>query len=126
MIKKITQYILILCLLFLFSRCGNPKDETEPQNLYFYVTADKIYRVWTDTVQGDEIVYFCGDDALLTDILDTDEKLAENSEFVCQPEDVSAAPGEDESGLRHEIHRSDNRITYSGSDMHERGENFAV
>ena len=184
--KKITRHILILCLLFLSSGCGNPKDETEPKNLYFYqelyetdqitlttraqyydldtitetdihiqgykvkayeegslfrliiepvgdleqerlnlyfyVTADKIYRVWTDIVQGDEIIYFCGNDALLTDILDTDEKLVENSEIVCQPEDASATPGEGESGLRYELYRSGNQIIYSRSDVQPNGE----
>lgn len=88
--------------------------EQERLNLYFYVTADKIYRVCSDVFQGD--------DALFTDILDTDEKLVENSEIVCQSEDVSVAPKEGESGLQYEIHRSGNQITYSRSDVQPNGE----
>lgn len=94
----------------------------ERLNLYLYVTADKIYRVWTDVFQGEAIVAACGDDVLLTDILDTDEKLVENSEIVCRPEDMSVVPREGESGLRYEIHREGDRIIYSRSDVQPNGE----
>ena len=68
----------------------------EPINIFFYVTPDKIYLIsrFVQTEPGGTVRYFFGGDELITEILDTDEKLVNNSLIVCQEEEV-----EDNTGI---------------------------
>lgn len=69
-------------------------------NTYFYVTDSEIYRISPSIVEGDEIITFYNDDALMVSILDTDEKLIEYGELLCSPEGM-------EDSLREENEESD-------------------
>lgn len=62
----------------------------EPINMYFYVTPDKIYLIsrYVQTEPGGTAHYYFGGDELITEILDTDEKLVNNSLIVCQEEEA--------------------------------------
>ncbi len=88
----------------------------EPLNIYFYVTADKIYRIlpYAQPEPGGRSIDLYDDDNLLTETLDTDEKLQNNSIVVCQEEE-----------LQHEyssITKDGNRITYYLSETKVNGE----
>lgn len=58
--------------------------------MYFYVTADKIYLIsrYVQTESDGFDHYFFGGDELFTELLDTDEKLVNNSIIVCQEEEI--------------------------------------
>lgn len=58
--------------------------------MYFYVTADKIYLIsrYVQTEPDGFDHYFFGGDELFTELLDTDEKLVNNSIIVCQEEEI--------------------------------------
>lgn len=62
----------------------------EPMNIYFYVTADKIYRIlpYAQPEPGGKSIDLYDDDNLLTETLDTEEKLQDNSILVCQEEEL--------------------------------------
>lgn len=58
--------------------------------MYFYVTADKIYLInrYVQAEPDGFDHYFFGGDELFTELLDTDEKLVNNSIIVCQEEEI--------------------------------------
>ncbi|MDE7131918.1 MAG: hypothetical protein K2O65_09000, partial [Lachnospiraceae bacterium] len=62
----------------------------EPLSIYFYVTANKIYRIlpYAQPEPGGRSIDLYDDDNLLTETLDTDEKLQNNSIVVCQEEEL--------------------------------------
>lgn len=62
----------------------------EPMNIYFYVAADKIYRIlpYAQPEPGGKSIDLYDDDNLLTETLDTEEKLQDNSILVCQDEEL--------------------------------------
>lgn len=91
-------------------------------NIYFYVTEDKIYRLWSYIFDGDELITFYDDDKLLTEILDTDEKLVNNSEVVCQSENVICELEPEEHGMRYRITNNGNTIVYGRSDVEASGD----
>lgn len=89
--------------------------------MYLYVTEDKIYRVWSWIYQDDHIISL-NDTDFMVSVLDTDEKLIENSVIVCQMENVSVDEEDGEGRYRYSIIREDNLITYNRSDMQPNGE----
>ena len=91
----------------------------ERLNIYLYVTEDKIYRLWSYTNQEDEIIEFYNDDKMLIKYLNTDEKLVENGEVVCQSEEVSE---ETEPGVDYSILYTEDKVIYSRCDKRENGE----
>ncbi len=88
-------------------------------NIYFYVTSEKIYRIWSYIYQGEEVIEFYDNDELLTKYLDTDEKLIENGEIVCQSEEM---PEEKESSTKSSISLTENKVIYRRYDVQENGE----
>lgn len=88
-------------------------------NIYFYVTSDKIYRLYSYTYQDGETIEFYDNDELLVQYLDTDEKLVENGTIVCQSE--STAELIDQNSI-YSITADGNRVTYSRTDVNVNGE----
>ncbi|MBO5209443.1 MAG: hypothetical protein J6B68_08875 [Lachnospiraceae bacterium] len=88
----------------------------EIMNIYFYVTPDKIYRLrsYVQPQPGGEIYYFYNDDELLVKMLDTDEKLIDNGEIVCQEEEMEKEYSS--------ITRDGDKITYCLLDIKVNGE----
>lgn len=93
----------------------------ERLNMYLYVTEDKIYRVWSWIYQDGHIISL-NDTDFMVSVLDTDEKLIENSVIVCQMENVSVDEEDGEGRYRYSIIREDNLITYNRYDMQPNGE----
>lgn len=56
-------------------------------HIYLYVTAEQIYRIYTWTMENAEVIYFDNDDERLKEILDTDEKIIDHADIVCQEEE---------------------------------------
>lgn len=94
----------------------------ERWNIYFYVTEDKIYRFWPYVYQDGQYITFYDDDGLLVSILDTDEKLVENSVIVCQAENILVDEEDGGGRYRFRISKEDDLITYSRSDVQPNGE----
>ena len=88
----------------------------EPLNIYFYVTADKIYRIlpYAQPELGGRSIDLYDDDNLLTETLDTDEKLQNNSIVVCQEEELQQEYSS--------ITKDGNKITYYLSETKVNGE----
>lgn len=88
----------------------------EPLNIYFYVTADKIYRIlpYAQLEPGGRSIDLYDDDNLLTETLDTDEKLQNNSIVVCQEEELQQEYSS--------ITKDGNKITYCLSETKVNGE----
>ncbi|MCM1184072.1 MAG: hypothetical protein NC337_11940, partial [Roseburia sp.] len=82
----------------------------ERTNIYFYVTRDQIYRLSASVIQGSRVVSFVNDDDMLVKLFDTEEKLMENGQIVCQEEEL--ADGEEGYGAHTTITRDGNRILY--------------
>lgn len=91
-------------------------------NIYFYVTADEIYRLWSYVIQDQELITFYNDDELLMELLDTDEKLIENGELVCCKEDVADELESGEVGTHFSIHHSRSQVEYNRTDVKPNGE----
>ena len=96
----------------------------ERLNIYFYVTADKIYRLWSYVDKDGESIEFYNDDALLMETLDTDEKLIENGELVCCKENIEDETDSAEPGKHVTIHQNENRITYNRVDIMSNGSRY--
>ncbi|MGN0280454.1 MAG: hypothetical protein ACI4C4_13970 [Lachnospiraceae bacterium] len=88
----------------------------ENMNIYFYVTEDKIYRLrpYVQPQPNGETYYFYDDDELLTQMLNTDEKVMNNGEIVCQEEETD----EEYSSIK----VNGNQITYSRHETKPNGE----
>ncbi|MBD5526415.1 MAG: hypothetical protein HDR04_18855 [Lachnospiraceae bacterium] len=88
----------------------------EPLNIYFYVTSDKIYRIlpYAQPEPGGRSIDLYDDDNLLTETLDTDEKLQNNSIVVCQEEELQQEYSS--------ITKDGNKITYYLSETKVNGE----
>lgn len=97
-------------------------DETR-MNIYFYVTSDKIYRIFYPDLQN---IGFLdadrNDDILLMSMLDTDEKLIDNGELVCCPEGVEDMLEEGEAGTHTSVDLQGNQILYNRMDIKENGD----
>lgn len=88
----------------------------ENMNIYFYVTEDKIYRLrpYVQPQPNGETYYFYDDDELLIQMLDTDEKVMNNGEIVCQEEET----GKEYSSIK----VNGDQITYSLHEIKVNGE----
>lgn len=93
----------------------------ERLNIYFYVTPDKIYRLWSYDVHDDEHIEFYNNDTLLMETLNTDEKLLENAELVCCMEDIPDELEAAETGKHVTIVQNGEQITYNRVDIGESG-----
>ncbi|MDE7403921.1 MAG: hypothetical protein K2M81_02315 [Lachnospiraceae bacterium] len=97
--------------------------EYERLNQYFYVTEDKIYRLWPSYYSEDrqEVIRFY-DDALFTAFLNTDEKLIEEGKIVCQSEELESSQEEKEERICYSISKNNDQITYSYQELKVNGE----
>ena len=88
-------------------------------NIYFYVTSEKIYRIWGYIRQDEKLIEFYDNDELIVKYLDTDEKLIENGEIVCQCEEITK---ENEEGSNVSISVFEDKVVYSRCDIKVNGE----
>ena len=96
-------------------------DETR-MNIYFYVTAEKIYRINLHELQNIESLDFENDDMLLISTLDSDEKLVEYGEIICCPDEIEDSLEEGEAGTHTSVRLQDNQVSYNRVDMNEKGD----
>lgn len=89
----------------------------ERLNIYFYVTADNIYRLWSYAVQNGEVIEFYNNDVLLMETLNTDEKLIENGEMVCCMDEKTDELEPSEVGSHVTIIQPEEQITYNRVDI---------
>lgn len=89
--------------------------------IYFYVTSDKIYRLWSYTVRDGKLIEFYNNDALLMETLNTDEKLVINGEVVCCMEDITDELEVSEAGKHITIIQRGEQIIYDRVDINENG-----
>jgi len=83
----------------------------ERLQLYFYVTNDEIYRIWSHVYDNDALIRFSNNDDLLILTLDTEEKILNNSYLVCRKNAASDEKGRnDEPGMHNVIEIDGNRI----------------
>ncbi|MDE6435130.1 MAG: hypothetical protein K2L07_12975 [Lachnospiraceae bacterium] len=87
--------------------------------IYFYVTNEKIYRLWAYVYQEGEVIELYNNDELITKYFDTDQKLVENGEIVCQPEEMSTKC---DNGIISDISLSEDKVIYSRCDRQENGD----
>ena len=84
--------------------------EADRTNIYLYITSEKIYRLWSYIYQDKGIIELYDNDELIIKWLDTDEKLMENGEVVCQFEEMSE---ENEDGIKSISLLTDNKVRYT-------------
>lgn len=89
--------------------------------MYFYVTEDQIYRVQPYLVVGQGMITFYDNDWLLTLLLDSEEKIINNSRLVCGTSDIFSDLEEGEPGVHEGIVRNGNQISYSRCDVKPNG-----
>lgn len=94
----------------------------ERLNIYFYVTNSKIYRLWSYVYQDDRAITFYDDDELLVKVLDTDEKLINNGQIVCQDEEMQCELKEGDSEFHFAIKKWGKQIEYSSCTITPNGE----
>jgi len=93
-------------------------------NIYFYVTNDKIYRLWSYVYADEGMITFYDDDDLLMSTLDSEEKLIKNSDVVCQPEEIRSDPEQGGEGKNFNIVKKGNQIHYNRYDVSPNGERY--
>ena len=69
--------------------------------------------MWGYVYGENEVIDFCDNDELLTEILDTDEKLKNNGVVVCQDEEIEDELEEYEEGQHTSLHKWKNKISYN-------------
>lgn len=89
----------------------------ERLNIYFYITEENIYRLWSYAVQNGEVIEFHNNDDLLLGTLNTDEKLIENGELVCCMEEKTDELEYLEEGSHVTIVQKEEQITYNRVDI---------
>ena len=94
----------------------------ERLNIYFYVTNSKIYRLWSYVYQEDKVVTFYDDDELLVKVLDTDEKLINNGQIVCQDEEMECERKEGDIEFHFAIREQGKQIGYHSWTVTPNGE----
>ena len=94
----------------------------ERLNTYFYVTNDKIYRLYSYVYKDDGVITFYNNDELLIQVLDTDEKLINNGQVVCQKEEIESKLCEGDSEFHYVISKRENQIVYSSRSITPNGE----
>ncbi len=93
-------------------------------NIYFYVMPKKIYRIWSYIYEDDTIKEFYDDDQLLIHILDTEEKIIDNSYLIFQENDLPDSLEEGTVGMHNCIENKDNQIESRMWDITENGETY--
>lgn len=94
----------------------------ERLNIYFYVTDDIIYRLWPYTFEDDKTITFYDNDAGLIQALDTDKKLADNGDIVCQSENIICELEPGQHGMSFHITNNGDTIVYNRSDRKVNGD----
>lgn len=94
----------------------------ERLNIYFYVTEEKIYRLWSYVYQDGEIISFYDNDELVVSILDTEDKIIENGEVVCQREETESELEDGAYGTHFAITKKEKQIIYSRCDVEMSGD----
>lgn len=89
--------------------------------IYFYVTSDKIYRLWSFAVRDGKLIEFYNNDALLMETLNTDEKLVKNGEVVCCMENMTDELEVSEVGKHVMIIQRGEQVIYDRVDINENG-----
>ncbi|MCI6811086.1 MAG: hypothetical protein SOX11_10000 [Lachnospiraceae bacterium] len=82
-------------------------------HIYLYVTAEQIYRIYTWTMENAEVIYFDNDDERLKEILDTDEKIIDHADIVCQEEEINEDLEQGEEGRYYTIKKTGNQVVGS-------------
>jgi len=102
---------------------GNIRDflDDDRLNIYFYVTDDKIYRLWSYVCQDEKVIRFYNDDELFVKYLDTDEKLINNGELVCCTENMDDELTEETGEIDVVMTRQNDRVIYSRTELREDG-----
>lgn len=90
-------------------------------NIYFYVTDDKIYRLWSYVCQDEKVIRFYNDDELFVKYLDTDEKLINNGELVCCTENMDDELTEETGKIDVVMTHQNDRVIYSRTELREDG-----
>ena len=93
-------------------------------NIYFYVTSDKIYRVWSTIIENNALVEFYSDDELFTQVLDTEEKVINNSYLVYQQNELMDSLEGEEPGVHNCIEISDNQVSSKMWEVTSNGETY--
>lgn len=119
--RFIKQYEQGSVYKFVIEPLGALTDER--LNIYFYVTNNKIYRLWSYVYQDDKVITFYNDDELLVKVLDTDEKLINNGQIVCQEEEVQDELRGEDSEFHFAIKKcGKQQIEYSSCSITSNGE----
>ena len=92
--------------------------------LYFYVTDEEIYRIWSYVYDGGEAITFYNDDDLLTKSLDTEEKIFNNSYMVCRPDHVPDLKEHHEQGMHNIIRLEGNLVMSKMWNVTPNGESY--
>jgi hypothetical protein len=93
-------------------------------NLYFYVTMEKIYRIWSYVYEDNILKEFYDDDQQLIQVLDTDEKIINNSYLVCQQEELPDLLEEGGVGMHNCIEIKDTQIESRMWNVTDNGETY--
>lgn len=109
--RFIKQYEQGSVYKFVIEPLGTLTDER--LNIYFYITNNKIYRLWSYVYQDNRAITFYDDDELLVKVLDTDEKLINNGQIVCQDEEMQCELMEEELEFHFAINKQGKQIEYS-------------
>lgn len=91
-------------------------------NVYFYVTEDEIYRLWSYIYQDEEVIRFYNDDDMIVKYLDTDDKLIANGELVCCKESIPDKLDWPESGSHVDIIQQNDQVEYDRVDLNANGD----
>lgn len=83
-------------------------------NIYFYVSNNKIHKVYGFLQEDNKVITFRADDERLTEMLDTDEKLINNGYIVCQENETTDDLEAYETGDHFAFQKSENQITFDG------------
>lgn len=97
-------------------------DPESRLNIYFYVTEDKIYRLWSWMIEDDTVHTFYDDDEALLTYLDTEEKIIANSELVCQEEKLAQDTENGNQTIHACIEKVGNQVIYSRYDEKVNGD----
>ena len=94
-------------------------NEPERFNIYLYVTADKIYRLFPEICADGRLLEITGKERVIRGKLDTDEKLIQNSRLIYQKEEMTSSPVTGQSGCYSTIvHEGETTTSHSFSLNH--------
>lgn len=79
-------------------------------HIYLYVTEEQIYRIYAWTMGNEEVISFYNDDEQLKEILDTDEKIIDHADIVCQEEEINEDLEQGEEGRYYTVKKTGDQI----------------